>query len=126
MLRALSACHDEALPGGLSTPSLPSARANGLEAAKQFLWCHGPVSRPPTLEQKFGQRRRMLLARSPLQAPACRQASFPDSYPPHHGKHLPGSAAARTQRVPGVSNLIPKPIDLLLTAERAMRQRCRA
>jgi hypothetical protein len=107
--------------------ALPSGLANRLEPAEQFLWCDGPVSRPPTLEQKVGQRRSMLLARSPLQAPAGRERLVHGLASPHDGKGVPGSgAAARAQRILGVSDLAQKPVDLLLTAERAVRMTLRA
>lgn len=64
----------------------------------------------------------MLLARSPLQAPACLKRLIHRLASPHDGERVPrGGAAVRTQRVLGVSDLAQQPVDLLLTAERAMR-----
>ena len=69
----------------------------------------------------------MLLACSPLQAPARRQGLVHGFAPPHEGKRVPGgSAAVRTQRVLGISELAQKTIALLLTAEGAMRMTLRA
>ena len=107
--------------------SFPAGLANRLQPAEQLLWCDGPVSRPPTLEQKLGQRRGKLLARSPLQTPACLKRLVHRLASPHHGKRAPGSGAAgRTQRVLGASDLAQQPVELLLTAERAMPMTLRA
>ena len=69
----------------------------------------------------------MLLARSPLQAPARGERLVHRLASPHDGERVPGGGAAgRTQRVLGVSDLAQQPVELLLTAEGAMRMTLRA